>query len=77
MLTEWTERLRLEAGERFPEKVTAFRPDMAVHGRFGRPCPRLRRLPFSGLCTRKTNVTTVPVVKQAAGSWRTEPCPAC
>jgi formamidopyrimidine-DNA glycosylase len=35
----WTERLRAEAGEDFPEKVTAFRPEMAVHGRFGEPCP--------------------------------------
>jgi formamidopyrimidine-DNA glycosylase len=39
VLTEWTERLRAEAGERFPEKVTAFRAGMAVHGRFGQPCP--------------------------------------
>ena len=35
----WTERLRREAGGGFPEKVTAFRPEMAVHGKFGRPCP--------------------------------------
>ena len=39
-LLEWTERLRAEAGEAFPEKVTAFRPGMAVHGRYGKPCPR-------------------------------------
>jgi formamidopyrimidine-DNA glycosylase len=39
VLTEWTGRLRAEAGESFPEKVTAFRPQMAVHGRFGQPCP--------------------------------------
>jgi formamidopyrimidine-DNA glycosylase len=39
-LAAWTERLRTAAGERFPEKVTAFRPGMAVHGRFGAPCPR-------------------------------------
>jgi len=38
-LTEWTARLRTDAGTDFPEKVTAFRPDMAVHGRFGLPCP--------------------------------------
>jgi formamidopyrimidine-DNA glycosylase len=38
-LTEWTERLRREAGEGFPEKVTAFRPEMAVHGKYGKPCP--------------------------------------
>jgi formamidopyrimidine-DNA glycosylase len=39
-LAEWTERLRREAGDDFPEKVTAFREGMAVHGRFGKPCPR-------------------------------------
>ena len=38
-LVEWTDRLRRETGENFPEKVTAFRDDMAVHGRFGKPCP--------------------------------------
>jgi formamidopyrimidine-DNA glycosylase len=39
MLPEWTQRLRASAHGEFPEKVTAFRPDMAVHGRFGKPCP--------------------------------------
>jgi len=39
VLEEWTERLREEAGNRFPEKVTAFRDGMAVHGRYGQPCP--------------------------------------
>jgi formamidopyrimidine-DNA glycosylase len=39
-LGEWTERLRREAGDEFPEKVTAFRPGMAVHGRYKEPCPR-------------------------------------
>ncbi len=39
VLAEWIERLRREAGEGFPEGVTAFRPDMAVHGRYGKPCP--------------------------------------
>ena len=38
-LTDWTERIRKETGDGFPEKVTAFRPEMAVHGRFGKPCP--------------------------------------
>ncbi len=36
----WVSRLRAEAENKFPEKVTAFRPDMAVHGRYGEPCPR-------------------------------------
>ena len=39
-LVEWTERLRAEIGAGFPEKETAFRGDMAVHGKFGTPCPR-------------------------------------
>ena len=39
VLTNWCERLRDEAGDAFPEKVTAFRADMAVHGKFGKPCP--------------------------------------
>jgi formamidopyrimidine-DNA glycosylase len=38
-LSEWTARLQAEVGDSFPEKVTAFRPEMAVHGRFGKPCP--------------------------------------
>jgi formamidopyrimidine-DNA glycosylase len=38
-LLEWLDRLRQEAGADFPEKVTAFRPGMAVHGLFGQPCP--------------------------------------
>ena len=38
-LLEWTARLRKETGDEFPEKVTAFREGMAVHGRFGQPCP--------------------------------------
>src|SRR5262249_19799453 len=36
----WIQRLREDAGNRFPEKVTAFRKDMAVHGRYREPCPR-------------------------------------
>jgi formamidopyrimidine-DNA glycosylase len=36
----WIDRLRIEAEARFPEKVTAFRKEMAVHGRYGQPCPR-------------------------------------
>jgi len=39
VLTDWTERLRAEAGETLPEKVTAFRDGMAVHGRYREPCP--------------------------------------
>jgi formamidopyrimidine-DNA glycosylase len=35
----WVQRLRDETGDGFPEKVTAFRPGMAVHGKYGKPCP--------------------------------------
>jgi formamidopyrimidine-DNA glycosylase len=38
-LNDWVERLRKERGAAFPEKVTAFRPDMAVHGKYRKPCP--------------------------------------
>jgi len=40
VLTFWIDRLQAEAGTGFPEKVTAFREGMAVHGRYGQPCPR-------------------------------------
>jgi formamidopyrimidine-DNA glycosylase len=39
-LLEWTDRLRAESGSEFPENVTAFRTEMAVHGRYRLPCPR-------------------------------------
>ncbi len=39
-LREWIDRLRSEAADSFPEKVTAFRPEMTVHGRYGQPCPQ-------------------------------------
>ena len=38
-LAEWTDRFRAQIGDGFPEKVTAFRTEMAVHGKFGQPCP--------------------------------------
>jgi len=39
-LVLWTDRLRAEVGDGFPDKVTAFRPEMAVHGKYNEPCPR-------------------------------------
>ena len=39
VLVEWTDRLRSEAAGEFPKNVTAFRPEMAVHGKFQKPCP--------------------------------------
>jgi len=51
VLTEWTRHLRTAAGNEFPEKVTAFRDGMAVHGRFGKPCPtcgtRVQRIRYA------------------------------
>ena len=39
-MVKWTDLLRVQSGDKFPEKVTAFRPEMAVHGRYKQPCPR-------------------------------------
>jgi formamidopyrimidine-DNA glycosylase len=57
----WTERLRSAAGGEFPEKVTAFRSDMAVHGRFGFPCP----------------VCATPVQRIRYAENETNYCPRC
>ena len=61
VLTEWTDRLRAEVGDGFPEKVTAFHDEMAVHGRFGKPCP----------------VCGVPVQRIVYSSNETNYCPGC
>jgi formamidopyrimidine-DNA glycosylase len=51
VLGEWIERLRKQTGDSFPENVTAFRPEMAVHGKFGQPCPvcgaRVQRIRYA------------------------------
>ena len=60
-LAEWTDRLRSDAGDAFPEKVTAFRDQMAVHGRFGRPCPRCG----------------TPVQRIVHGEHEANYCPSC
>lgn len=60
-LNEWVERLRAEALKGFPEKVTAFRPDMATHGKYGEPCPR---------CGNK-------IQRIRYGSNETNYCPTC
>jgi formamidopyrimidine-DNA glycosylase len=60
-LAQWTENLRRESGVNFPEKVTAFRDEMAVHGRYGKPCPR---------CTAK-------VQRIRYASNETDYCPRC
>lgn len=59
-LTEWVDRLRAEAAGKFPEGVTAFRPEMAVHGKYGEPCPRcgtkIQRIRYA---SNETNYCTV------------------
>jgi formamidopyrimidine-DNA glycosylase len=60
-LTEWTDRLKREAEHMFPEKVTAFREGMAVHGRFGKPCPRC----------------ATPVQRIVHGEHEVNYCPTC
>ncbi len=56
VLKDWTTRLRLQTGESFPKKVTAFRDEMSVHGRYGKPCPvcatQVQRIRYVG---RETN----------------------
>lgn len=61
VLAEWTDRLRTEVGDGFPEKVTAFHEEMAVHGRFGKPCP----------------VCGAPVQRIVYASNETNYCPGC
>jgi formamidopyrimidine-DNA glycosylase len=61
VLTDWVKRLREEAGDGFPEKVTAFRPEMAVHGRYGQPCP----------------VCGTPVQRIVHADNETDYCPRC
>ena len=50
-LNLWTQRMRDEVGDGFPDKVTAFRPEMAVHGKYGQPCPvcgtRVQRIVYA------------------------------
>jgi formamidopyrimidine-DNA glycosylase len=56
ILTEWTDRLRKETGDGFPKKVTAFRKEMSVHGKYEKPCPvcgtTVQRIRYS---TNETN----------------------
>jgi formamidopyrimidine-DNA glycosylase len=61
VLPEWIGRLRAGTGEDFPEGVTAFRPEMAVHGRFGKPCP----------------VCAAPVQRIRYAENETNYCPGC
>jgi len=60
-LTDWVDRLRRETGGKFPEGVTAFRPEMAVHGKYKQPCPRCG--------------TAIQRIKYASNE--TNYCPAC
>ena len=61
VLVEWTERLRRDVGDGFPDKVTAFREEMAVHGRYRQPCP----------------VCKTPVQRIRYAENETNYCPTC
>jgi formamidopyrimidine-DNA glycosylase len=61
VLREWIERFREQTGDGFPEKVTAFRAEMAVHGKFGKPCP----------------VCAAPVQRIRYADNETNYCPRC
>ncbi|HEX9641915.1 MAG TPA: DNA-formamidopyrimidine glycosylase family protein [Candidatus Krumholzibacteria bacterium] len=61
VLSEWAERLIADCGEAFPKKVTAFRPEMNVHGKYGQPCPRCEQ----------------PVQRIVHASNETNYCPGC
>jgi formamidopyrimidine-DNA glycosylase len=60
-LRDWTERLRAEFGGRFPEKITAFHPAMAAHGKYGQPCP----------------VCGTPIQRITYAANETNYCPTC
>ena len=75
-LTDWIARLRAETGAKFPEKVTAFRTGMAVHGKFRQPCPCAARR-SSGSGTRTTRRTTAPSARREGSCWRTGGCRVC
>ncbi len=77
VLNECTERLRTKAGDR-PDKVTAFHPEMAVHGRYGLPCPaRCAARRCSASCTQTTKRTTARAARPAAKCSPTACCRAC
>jgi formamidopyrimidine-DNA glycosylase len=75
-LIQWTEKLREETGNKFPEKVTAFRPGMAVHGRYGQPCPRCGAK-SRGSGTRPMRPTTARVAKREENYSLIEPLAGC
>ena len=76
VLTEWTARLREEAGAAFPDKVTAFHDAMAVHGKYKHPCP-VCGSPVSASSIPTTRPTTAPPARPVASCSPTVPCRAC
>ncbi len=72
LLSAWVDRLLMQTGESFPERVTAFRPEMSVHGKFGKPCPvcqaPVQRIRYSerecNYCPRcQTNDASWPIAR--------------
>ncbi|HUQ93465.1 MAG TPA: DNA-formamidopyrimidine glycosylase family protein [Bryobacteraceae bacterium] len=75
-LLDWVAKLRAETADGFPEGVTAFREEMAVHGRFGLPCP-VCGAKVQRTATRPTRPTTAPGARRADGCWPIAGCRAC
>ena len=71
VLKEWTQRLRTEAAGKFPTKITAFHPEMAVHGKFGEPCPVTTLIQPSGtnFIVRWLNDSKLQVAPTVTGPW--------
>ena len=81
VLAECTERLRQKTGKRFPgerknNRVTAFHPEMAVHGKYRQPCP-VCAAPVQPSSARRTRPTTAPPARPVDGAWPTAPSRAC
>ncbi len=75
-LTRWIERLRAEVGDEFPDRVTAFRPEMAVHGRYREPCPRLRLAGAAHPLRRERGQLLCPLSDRRKGAGRPGPVEA-
>ncbi len=76
VLSQWTDRLREHAGDDFPRKVTAFHPEMAVHGKYRDPVRYAHRR-FSALFMRRMKPTIAQSARPAEGSWPTGRCRDC
>ena len=75
-LADWIDRLRAQYCDDFPEKGTAFRPDMAVHGKYRQPCP-VCGTTVQRSATPTTRPTTARAVRPVVSCWPIAPSRAC